>query len=92
MPSRSVAATRLTSKGQVVIPKAVRTELGWKTGSVLEVVVSPGREAVTLRRGERGTANAWLIEMAGIVKTGDPLSELEAEHREEVMRDARRRT
>ena len=42
--------TRLSSKGQVVIPAAVRRELGWRPGETLSVEVGPaGARALVLR-------------------------------------------
>lgn len=37
----------MSAKGQVVLPKSVRDQLGWNTGTGLEVVTHAG--AVTLR-------------------------------------------
>lgn len=46
------AFTKVSEKGQVVVPKAVRDRLGWQPGTDLEVVeVGDG---VTLRRRRRG--------------------------------------
>ena len=42
-----IATTRMSSKGQVVIPKSVRKRLGLKAGS--EFVVVAGDNAVVLR-------------------------------------------
>ncbi len=39
--------TRLSNKGQVVIPKAVRTLHGWKAG--LEFIVENAGDGITLR-------------------------------------------
>lgn len=41
------AHTRLSSKGQIVIPKDVRDRLRWKPGMELEVVQTPG--GITVR-------------------------------------------
>ncbi len=92
MSTGSVGATRLTTKGQVVIPKAVRDRMGWKPGAALEVAVSPDGERVVFRRARRGTASAWVEGVAGIVTRGDPVGDLEREHRREIERDARHRT
>lgn len=37
----NVQAT-LSSKGQIVVPKAVRDELGWLPGAKIEMIVRPG--------------------------------------------------
>lgn len=43
--------TRLSSKGQVVIPARVRRALGWRPGEKLSLEVGPaGARAVVLRR------------------------------------------
>jgi AbrB family looped-hinge helix DNA binding protein len=39
--------TKVSSKGQIVLPKPVRDALGWTAGTKLEVV--PGRSEVTLK-------------------------------------------
>lgn len=44
--------TKMSEKGQVVVPKAVRERLGWRPGTDLEVVESS--DAVTLRRRAKG--------------------------------------
>lgn len=43
------ARTKVSAKGQVVIPKDVRDRLGWAPGTTLEVTVSPGG-SVDLRK------------------------------------------
>ncbi|MCW1430608.1 AbrB/MazE/SpoVT family DNA-binding domain-containing protein [Novosphingobium sp. JCM 18896] len=45
------AQTKLSAKGQVVIPKDVRDRLGWLQGSELEVIVTG--EGVILRKPRR---------------------------------------
>jgi AbrB family looped-hinge helix DNA binding protein len=40
------AVTRMSSKGQVVIPKGVRDALGWAEGKELRVVSSGGRAII----------------------------------------------
>jgi AbrB family looped-hinge helix DNA binding protein len=89
MRSRSTAATRLTTKGQVVIPKSIRGALGWRSGTRLRV--DADGDVVTLRPVHKSSAATWLSEVAGCVRTGDPVGDLEAEHRREVLADARRR-
>ena len=43
-----MTSTRLSSKGQVIIPKAARERHGWEPGAVLEV--DDQGDAVVLRR------------------------------------------
>jgi AbrB family looped-hinge helix DNA binding protein len=45
------AYTKISGKGQVVVPKATRDRLGWQPGTDLEVVETG--DAVTLRRKRR---------------------------------------
>lgn len=89
MKVRLTASTRLTTKGQVVIPKAIRSQLRWKAGARL--LANAEGDVVTLRRSDPQWIREWLREVAGCVKHGDPVGDLEAEHRREVEADARRR-
>ena len=73
---------RVGPKGQVVIPKSIRDELG----------IRPGDEVVVTREGRavRIVAAATLVSLRGMLK-GSPLIEmLEQEHREELDRDRRK--
>jgi AbrB family looped-hinge helix DNA binding protein len=90
MPSHQ-AHTRLTTKGQVVIPQPIRSRLAWKPGTRLRVVADEKDRSVTLSLEGRAHPSAWLGDIAGCVRRGDPVADLEAEHRTEVERDARRR-
>jgi len=76
MLGRMKAATRVTSKGQVVIPEAVRDRLQWRVGT----------------RPERQAGTDPIDLLAGCLADcdRDPLDELEAEHRAELERDHRR--
>jgi AbrB family looped-hinge helix DNA binding protein len=42
-----MTTTRLSSKGQLVLPKSVRDARGWKGGTVFDVI-DGGKDAVTL--------------------------------------------
>ena len=90
MKARGTGATRVTTKGQVVIPKEIRSHLGWHPGTRLRVETQD--QSVTLRAAGRATARAWLEDIAGCVAKGDPLGDLEAEHLQELKADARRRS
>jgi AbrB family looped-hinge helix DNA binding protein len=73
---------RVGPKGQVVIPKAIRDELGIRPGD--EVVVTRESRAVRI------VAAATLVSLRGMLK-GHPLIEmLEQEHREELERERRK--
>jgi AbrB family looped-hinge helix DNA binding protein len=73
---------RVGPKGQVVIPKAIRDELG----------IRPGDEVLVTREGRavRIVAAATLESLRGMLK-GHRLIELhEQEHREELEREERK--
>jgi AbrB family looped-hinge helix DNA binding protein len=81
-------ATRLTTKGQVVIPKAVRERLRWAPGTKLAVEeVGTG----ALRLSPLETADP-IDRLYGCLRAAprDPLVELEAEHRAEIEVDEHR--
>jgi len=83
--------TRVTSKGQVVIPKGVRDRLHWRAGTRLGVETTA--DGAVVLRPEAPTALAALIdELSGCMRGfgGDPLADLAAEHRAEVERDEHR--
>jgi AbrB family looped-hinge helix DNA binding protein len=85
-------ATRLTSKGQVVIPKKVRARLRWRPGLKLDVEASDDG-AVILRPAFRHARDldSLVDEVSGFLTEGDPLSELEAEHQAEIASDEQER-
>lgn len=72
---------RVGPKGQVVLPKRVRDKLGIKPGD--EVVVEEVEGEARVRRVDSG------MRLRGLLKQGDALAELEAEHQAELERDAR---
>ena len=47
MPQRKSSTTRLSTKGQIVLPKAIRERLGWKPGS--ELMIEQRAEGLLLR-------------------------------------------
>ena len=83
--------TTVSSKGQVVLPKEVRDQLGWKPGTKLQVVAS--REGVTLRTRDpiedKFPPITWEEFMAGRVKIDRFPTEAEIE--ETVLAEAARR-
>jgi AbrB family looped-hinge helix DNA binding protein len=85
------AETRLTSKGQLVIPKAIRDRMKWKTGTRLVVEVT--EDGAVLLRPQEGEddIDALIEELYGCLKDykGDALAELEADHRAEIEADER---
>lgn len=72
--------TKVSSKGQVTLPKSAREQLGIAEGTELEVVVE--QQTIQLRKIEPRWRR-W----AGALKDSDVLRELEREHREEIERD-----
>jgi len=81
------SATRVTSKGQVVIPKPLRDQLRWVSGTQLAVEVMDDR---ALRLALLETEDPIDI-LYGCLKDfpGDPLADLEAEHQAEIEADER---
>lgn len=50
-----MTTTRLSSKGQLVLPKSVRDARGWKDGTVFDVI-DGGKDAITLVKREAAAA------------------------------------
>ena len=84
------SATRMTSKGQVVIPKPVREQLRWVSGTELVVEIM-GDGAVRLALLAAGNP---IDVLSGCLKDlpRDPLADLEAEHQAEIEADERWKT
>ncbi|HEY3353757.1 MAG TPA: AbrB/MazE/SpoVT family DNA-binding domain-containing protein [Polyangia bacterium] len=86
------ASTKLRSKGQVVIPKAIRDRLRWRPGTRLNVEETPdGAVRLTRASVSRAELDQVLRELCGCLRGTDALSALEAAHRAEVEADERRR-
>lgn len=81
------SATRLTSKGQIVIPKPVREQLRWASGTQLTVEIIDD-DAVRLKLLD---VEDPIDSLYGCLKDlpRDPLAELEAEHQAEIESDER---
>lgn len=82
-----MVTTRVSQRGQVVIPKPIRDRLGIERGQLLDVQVAEG---VILMRPQKGVAfrppgdwRGW----GGVLKDSAALQDLEVEHRREVERD-----
>ncbi len=76
-------ATRLSSKGQVVLPKPVRDALHWPEGTDLEIL--QGEDSVTLRRKippRRLPTSEEVDRVAGCLKYNEPPKTLEDIDRE----------
>jgi AbrB family looped-hinge helix DNA binding protein len=67
----SVVTIKLSSKGQVVIPKEIRDELHWEAGTQLSLVATGG--GVSLRAMPTKTGRS-LGDLIGLLKhEGDPI-------------------
>ena len=71
---------KLSSKGQIAIPKAIRDRLGLKKDMALEISVE---RSVILLKPLRD--DAWLS-LEGSLKGTSVLEDLESEHRQEIER------
>jgi AbrB family looped-hinge helix DNA binding protein len=80
---------RLSSKGQLVIPKKIRQALNLKPGTELEVKLFEGQVVLrpVMPLDELEKTIGKLRRLAGDTSL---LDELEAEHRREIERDQRR--
>ena len=73
---------RVSSKGQIAIPKAIREQVGLDTGTELAIEIK-GQELV-IKKIPRHSWRRW----RGVLKGSDALQEHEQEHREELKKDA----
>ena len=74
-------AVKLSSKGQIAIPKAIRDQLGLKKDMTLEVSVE---RSLILLKPLRD--DAWLG-LEGSLRGTSVLEDLESEHRQEIETD-----
>ena len=82
-----MSKTRLSSKGQVIIPKEVRDRHGWRPGAELEV---EDRGDAVLLRAARAFPRKTVAQVYGCLKySGPPLSV--EQMNAAVAREARRR-
>lgn len=68
--------TKLSSKGQVVLPKAVRDALKWQPG--VDLTVEKGDDFVVLRRS-RPFPPTTIDEVSGMFKVDRPITDAEIE-------------
>jgi AbrB family looped-hinge helix DNA binding protein len=73
---------RLSSKGQLVLPKAVRQALKLRAGSEFDIHISEGR--IILEPSTSSLVSTLHGKYAGV----DLLADLEAEHRREAQDEA----
>ncbi len=79
--------TRLSTKGQLIIPKEIRERHGWRPGS--EIEVEDRHDAVVLRPA-RAAPRATLEDLVGCTGYDGPRRSL-AEMEEAIARGARER-
>jgi AbrB family looped-hinge helix DNA binding protein len=87
MPSATRSVANVSSKGQIVIPKAIRESKGFVTGSKVEFVDHP--DGVLLKRPERA-ARYTLEDLSRVLPRyeGPPVTdEMIKESMEEAMRE-----
>lgn len=70
-----MARTRLSSKGQLIIPKPVRDRHGWKVGT--EIEVEDRGDVVVLRRAEPIFPPTTIEQVRGSAKYEGPLIPIE---------------
>jgi AbrB family looped-hinge helix DNA binding protein len=75
---------RLSSKGQLVLPRHIRERLRLKSGNEFSVEIEEGRIILELISGERSSQwRRW----RGACKGESLLDALKAEHRKEIEED-----
>jgi len=70
-----MARTRLSSKGQLIIPKDIRDRRGWKAGTELEILDQG--DVLVLRRAETPFARTTFEEVRGCLRYDGPPIALE---------------
>lgn len=78
---------RISSKGQLVIPKPLRESMGLTAGTMIELVLEDGH--LVLQPISARSALDELVDL--FADAPDLIAALEAEHREEIERDDPRR-
>jgi AbrB family looped-hinge helix DNA binding protein len=78
--------TKLSSKGQVVLPKSIRDELDWPVGA--DLTVERQDDSVVLRRRD-GIRPTTIDEVSGMFKFDRPITNEEIEEAVEAELRAR---
>ena len=90
---RESTIVRVSSKGQIVIPVAVRRRLGIKTGQPLAIRANT-QDEIVLRPADRDSdaVDEMLRRLRAAARKlgGDPLRELQERRRRERAREARK--
>jgi AbrB family looped-hinge helix DNA binding protein len=79
----NLITVRVSSKGQIVIPKAIRDKLGFSQGTGVDIGIQ-GSDLV-LRKSKLKSWRKW----RGALKGSKALQEHEKEHREEIQQDVK---
>lgn len=66
----------ITSKGQVTIPQRIRNRFGLKPGTAVEFVTEGKKVVIQRRKKGKSTADAWLAEASGFLRTSKGTDEL----------------
>ena len=77
----------VSERGQLVIPQQIREKLNLRKGRRLFLEFSEAERLITLRPVDLGEGKS----LRGILRGTNALEMLEAEHRQELERDERRR-
>ena len=81
--------TKVSTKGQVVLPVSVRRKLGLRAGDALDVHARNGSVVLTPRKSRRKKARIVIDPMSGlpVLDTGKDSPVLTSEHVEELLKN-----
>ena len=82
-----MATTRVSERGQVVIPKAIRDRLGIKRGQVLEVAESDGAVVMRPKASRPAKRPRRWQDWRGVLEGTGALQDLMEEHERELEAD-----
>jgi AbrB family looped-hinge helix DNA binding protein len=91
MPDGDTLRTRLSTKGQMILPKVIRDRHGWSAGTVLEIEDGPDGVILKPVKSAPAFAPTRLADVAGMLApyySGPPktIEEMNAGIEEEVLR------